>query len=104
MTRLKRTVCPWCGHRHELVSAIAAKGTITEPTAEDGDVTLCIGCGELSIFDQSATGGIRFATETENRELAGMALVNKLRMAYREAPQKFTRPILHIPPWMKRST
>ena len=105
MTTLKNTICPWCGKRHQLVSAIAEKGVTKEPVPEDGDATLCVGCGEIALFDHSVKGGLRFPTESESAELAQMHLVQKLRMTYRDIPHRFSRPVLNVPQWMKvRST
>lgn len=104
MTRLKKSVCPWCEKRHDLVSGIAEKGTKKEPIPHNGDVTLCVGCGELSVFDDSAKGGLRFPTQEEVKAIEDSHLATRVRQTFESIPQPNRRTILHIPPWMKSST
>lgn len=100
MTRLKSTRCPWCFKRHDLVSGIAEKGTKVEPIPEDGDVTFCIGCCMASIFDHSASGGLRFPTKEEADEMEHNALAAKMTMTFAKIPNLPLRPILRRPEWM----
>lgn len=47
-TRLTETRCPWCEHRLD-----AATGTDDEPhRPEPGDLSVCIMCASILMFDQ----------------------------------------------------
>jgi hypothetical protein len=47
-TRLTETWCPWCEHRLD-----AATGTDDEPhSPEPGDLSICIMCASILMFDQ----------------------------------------------------
>lgn len=103
MTRHSDTTCPWCLHKHELVSGVMAlkdgeKKPDKEPVHSDGDASFCVGCGEFSIFDSKATGGLRFPTKEEFAELAGMTEVIGIRLTYSQVNPR-RRRILHRPEW-----
>jgi len=57
------------------------KNQMVEPN--DGDVTLCTRCGEFSIFDEEASGGIRRPNEFEARRLKAIPHLNALRDRWR---------------------
>ncbi|CAK0403929.1 Uncharacterised protein [Burkholderia pseudomallei] len=42
--------CPHCGAHNDLHSAVTQAGKPPVPPA-DGDISICISCGELAIFD-----------------------------------------------------
>lgn len=46
----------------------ASVGTPARP--KDGDVSMCITCGEFSVYDQTALGNLRKPTEEEAQEFA----------------------------------
>jgi hypothetical protein len=53
-------VCPICRAVHE------ASANLTGPEApEDGDVSMCIMCGGISVYDASKPEGLRFPTDGE---------------------------------------
>jgi hypothetical protein len=62
LTVAKQTQCPSCQARHEFATGIGAE------TPDEGDRTLCIRCGEISIFDRKAWGGLRKPNATEREE------------------------------------
>jgi hypothetical protein len=107
MTRIKFTTCPWCGKKHDRVSGVVEKGSITpetkEPVPEDGDATMCIGCGMLSIFEGTAKGNLRFPSKQEWVELEGEKLMVSLLTAFSVVEQnnrETMRTIWHRPDWM----
>ena len=56
-------ICPHCGHHVELHTGISGA---SEP--HDGDVSLCISCGAVSIFADGCRA-LRLRSEDESREL-----------------------------------
>jgi hypothetical protein len=73
------TICPFCDQHHEAVTA--ARGDVDFP--DDGDVTLCFGCGRLCIFDSDAYGGLRKPTKKEQRTFAHDDDLKKVQAAWR---------------------
>jgi hypothetical protein len=58
-------VCPICRARHD------ASANMTGPEAPtDGDVSMCIMCGGISVYDSTKREGLRFATDEELEEFA----------------------------------
>lgn len=43
-------VCPWCNHELPLASEVAKRGELRARRPSPGDATLCIRCGEFSVF------------------------------------------------------
>jgi hypothetical protein len=78
MTVEKRTQCPWCHADHEYATGLGAK------TSTDGDRTMCIRCGEISIFDSKAWGGLRKPSAAEREENARDQRLFDLRRAWFE--------------------
>lgn len=39
-------MCPWCGRQMDRVSSVNL-----DAVPEEGDITLCFGCGEWCVFD-----------------------------------------------------
>ena len=73
----KATVCPFCSRCNELASP--ASGEL-EP--EDGDFTLCIGCGEWSVFDSRWSSGTRKPTFAEYQQIVANPMMSKARAAW----------------------
>src|SRR5262245_20436893 len=98
MTKLADTTCPWCDHHHELVSAVVdrrealQKKIVTEPSHSNGDASFCVGCGQTSIFDDTAKGNLRFPTRKESRELSQIRALQEIHMAYSLIPSSRMRP------------
>jgi hypothetical protein len=59
------TICPHCSYKHDSVSLMDEKFAMPN----DGDVTICIECGHLSIFELLAKGGLREPTLKEYKVL-----------------------------------
>jgi len=54
------SVCPICLAHHE-----ATANTQGQDMATDGDVTVCIVCGGISVYDFALPGKLRFPTDEE---------------------------------------
>lgn len=105
MTRELASICPYCDHHHELVSAVVERGDgdvlpAEEPHHSDGDLSFCMGCGEISVFESSYWGHLRFPTKDEYEEIAAMRFVMLAQKAFRNATEFKKRPVLHQPQWM----
>jgi hypothetical protein len=104
MTRVRYSLCPWCGKRHDLIDAVVtkeeAKTLKEEPRAENGDATVCLGCGQFSIFDDKVRpGGLRFPTKEESEDIHATDMVAKVTMAFGRIPGWQPRAILKRPDW-----
>ena len=73
------TVCPFCNQHHE--AATAARDRPEYP--EDGDATMCFGCGAFSIFDQNSDGGLRKPTTAEQRSIDKDEFVQQVITAWK---------------------
>ena len=73
------TICPFCGLHHDAVSGVGADAVFPG----DGDVTLCIECGEVCVFDGDADGGLRKPTKLERRDFRGNPTLTKLIDAWK---------------------
>jgi hypothetical protein len=56
--------CPFCGQHQQ------AATTVSPDPPKDGDMTLCMRCGEWAAFDSSSEGGLRKPTHAEYEHLA----------------------------------
>jgi hypothetical protein len=73
------TTCPFCGELHEAVSR--ARSNTDYP--DDGDVTLCFGCGQICVFDSNSADGLRKPTKREQRDFDRDQRIREVRMAWR---------------------
>jgi hypothetical protein len=64
---------------------VTGYGSPQEPGPRDGDVTMCIRCGQLNIFDQREAGGLRQPTQQESAVLAKDRMVQDLLQAWRDS-------------------
>jgi len=62
-TKMSPTPCPSCG-----VLLEAATSTFEEATPSDGDITICIKCGHIMMFENNQP---RDLTDAEMRMIAG---------------------------------
>jgi hypothetical protein len=76
-----RMVCPHCGAEHVMAGSIEEGGR----GPEDGDVTMCIRCGELGAFDKAAPGGARKLTIEELANTATDESITEMRRAWKKA-------------------
>ncbi|RBB38887.1 hypothetical protein DPV79_16025 [Burkholderia reimsis] len=74
------TTCPFCGKRNDDHTGV--RGHIVP---EDGDVSICIGCGQLAVFDHDA---LRAPTDDESDEFARDAGIQKYLAVWREVVRK----------------
>ncbi|MDX0299593.1 hypothetical protein GOC49_13025 [Sinorhizobium meliloti] len=77
------TVCPFCGARHELAQCVGKS-----KTPNDGDLSLCMQCGEWCIFEKKAPGHIRRPTDVEYEQIAESPLAKAARTAWVRIDQK----------------
>lgn len=54
------SICPICNAHHE-----AAANTESQAMPTDGDVSICIVCHGISVYDFSRPGKLRFPTDAE---------------------------------------
>ena len=68
-----------CDIHHEV-----ATGLRDDRHPEDGDITLCFQCGQLSVFDCGAHGKLRNPTPTEERVMARDDRLTKVLAVWRK--------------------
>lgn len=51
---MKRTVCQACGYRHDMVSNVGDG----RHAPVDGDVSICLRCAAVSLFDSTTPAGL----------------------------------------------
>lgn len=76
--RVFHSICPFCGSHLDRVGHIV--GDNLQP--DNGDVTLCIRCGEVGVFDDTVLGGVREPTSRERRNIRRDPDVAKVREAW----------------------
>lgn len=74
-----KTICPWCGHVHELASEIGSQKPVVP---KRGDITLCIKCGRWCVFETRAKGGLRKPNDTERELLRTKTLYRRVHRAW----------------------
>lgn len=57
-------VCPHCAAIHEA----SLRASTDEGAPEDGNISICVRCEALSIYDSTMPGGLRLPTGTETAE------------------------------------
>lgn len=111
MTRLQRSICPFCGARHDVASAVTSKADrpnlTEEPRVEytGNSVSFCIECGESAVFDASAPGQLRFPTFEEAMVMMTMPELIASVAGWAKTMQQLgrrPRPILNRPDWMSK--
>lgn len=70
--------CPHCGKHNDMHDTPDG----SEKTPQTGDVSICIRCGDLGVFDLKA-GRIRKPTPRESREFADDPEIQDARRAWR---------------------
>ncbi|MEJ6847493.1 hypothetical protein V3589_14895 [Sinorhizobium fredii] len=73
------TICPFCAQRYDAASAIAGNA---DPV--NGDVTLCMNCGEWSMFDASVPGGLRKPSDSEYEVIVANPITGKARKVWQQ--------------------
>lgn len=82
MTLSHKSTCPFCGKTNDLSSGVTKAGVTNEPMPKNGDVTLCIGCGEWSIVDDTRSDNLRKPTSLEYENIAADEICQKVREAW----------------------
>ena len=78
-TFARKTRCPGCGHKHSHTSNLT--GTAGP---RDGDVTVCVRCAGVWLFDSTASGGLVAPPPNQLLELAAEPRIAKVREAIRQ--------------------
>jgi hypothetical protein len=73
------TICPYCLKKHELTSAVVDKAATPKP----GNVSMCITCGEFSIFNTALV--LEKLTPEQRVELDQHPGIQQIRRAWRLA-------------------
>ena len=80
------TKCPFCGASHELATSISGA-----KTPSDGDISLCVGCGEFAFFEAGTAGGLRKPTDDEYTIIAESQILRASRAAWVRIVEKARR-------------
>jgi hypothetical protein len=83
----RQSQCPFCAARHDLATGISGNSA-----PHDGDLTLCIVCGEWAMFESAAPGGMRKPTDAEYEKINDMPITRAARRAWLETNKRFGRP------------
>jgi hypothetical protein len=71
------TVCQFCGAEHEVAACFGAGNT-----PNDGDLSLCMICGEWNMFCMDAPGRMRKPTDAEYDAIAGSQRASAARQVW----------------------
>jgi len=77
------SICPQCLAHHD-----ATSNTSDEGMPHDGDVTVCIVCTGVSVYDFSLPGKLRFPTDEELAVIADDERIQAIRWAMGVARNK----------------
>lgn len=80
---MKASTCPYCGKVNEFASNPHDDGR-----PSDGDVTMCIGCGHIAIFDEQAPGGCRKTTALEAAQFSADERISRIHLAWKMMDQR----------------
>lgn len=78
------SVCPFCQYGFDLASSV--KGGQKAPS--DGDLTICIRCGEFAVFDKKEPGGLRKPTDAEYVTIGHDTFCQRMRAAWVKSKPK----------------
>lgn len=82
MKRLADTLtCPFCHYRCDAATSVNVEG---EDEPEDGDLSICIKCGEWIVFADNVTG-VRKPTDDEYLEIGSDRFYASVRAAWEQA-------------------
>lgn len=80
------TECPFCGANHDLATGVSGGDA-----PNDGDISLCVSCGEFAFFEVATPGGLRKPTDAEYELIAGEPLLRKTREVWAGMIEKVKR-------------
>jgi hypothetical protein len=71
--------CPYCARLNNCASNFGR----AERHPQDGDAIMCMGCGQWSVVQHKAKGGLRKPTIPERRQLADDEVVQRITRSWR---------------------
>ena len=74
------TTCPFCGYVADY--ATLAELSDLQDAPEDGDISMCLDCGEFAIFEEAAPGGLRKPTDKEYGQFGTDQNIKDMRRAW----------------------
>lgn len=74
------STCHYCGSVHEL-----ATGITTEEGPQEGDLSLCIVCLEVSVYDFSEPGNTRKLTDEEREMVMKLPKIKQAREFFKKS-------------------
>jgi hypothetical protein len=74
------TQCPTCGRVNPLATDMRE-----DSAPNEGDVSVCWGCGTPAIFDRRSEGGLRAPTKQEQAEIACDGDIQLMLQSWRSA-------------------
>jgi len=80
-----KSVCPFCRKKCDCASVMSQDEPV-QP--KNGDVSICIGCGCISIFDDTTTGDLRVPTIKELGDITNDTLVMSVLSAIETTKRK----------------
>lgn len=98
MTLLHDSTCPFCGKVNELSDGVTKAGVTKEPTPTNGDITLCVTCGEWSIVDDTRSDNLRKPSMQEYEIIAKNEVCQKVRDAWVQTKNAPKAEALSTPP------
>ncbi len=88
MTHAFSVICPFCDYEADCASAVTEKDVSTEPYPENGDASLCIKCGQISVFDHDHARGLRRPTAQECKAMIDDPKIQHVRIAWQAVNAK----------------
>jgi len=77
-----KTRCWQCGKEHDRATGVDISGVKKNWRPKNGDVTLCISCGEWNVFDSKVEDRIRKPTPQEFFDIGLDPACRKVRWAW----------------------
>ncbi|MCA1404639.1 hypothetical protein I6F26_10445 [Ensifer sp. IC3342] len=76
-------ICPFCGQRYDAASALDG-----DAIPGNGDLTLCMNCGEWAMFDSGVPGGLRKPTDSEYEVIVANPITGKARKIWQQMKEE----------------
>ena len=86
------SLCPFCGYAATHVDAVVDAGAVVVPVPVEGDASICLGCGEASIFSGPGARVLRKPTAIELAALGLDPKVIEAKAAWARMVAKLGRP------------
>jgi ribosomal protein L37E len=75
----RKTVCPVCGYHGTHATETARDGG----PPHDGDVSICLRCGDVAYFDSTLRKGLRRPTESQRDHILAAPEIQQALMAWK---------------------